>query len=93
MGVQAYGDIGDKADAELGGVEDRAVAFDDACAFHVLHAAQAGRGRQADAFGQFLVGDAGVALQFRQNAQVVTVEFAHQSVLGCNYCGGLSIQG
>jgi ligand-binding sensor domain-containing protein len=35
----------------------------------------------------------GVALQFRQNAQVVTVEFAHQSVLGCNYCGGLSIQG
>jgi hypothetical protein len=48
---------------------------------------------QADAFGQLLVGDARVTLQFRQNAQVVSVEFAHQSGLCHNYCGGLSIQG
>src|SRR5690606_39874265 len=58
-----------------------------------LDASRAGRGGQADAFGQFLVGDARVALQFGEDAQVVAVEGTHDgSVLWANCSKWCDIQ-
>ncbi len=54
-------DIGQKAEAARLGVEPGAVAGDHAAALKLLHPAQAGRGRQADARRKVEVGKAPLA--------------------------------
>src|SRR5690606_39894375 len=44
-------------------VENGAITPDDAAFFKLAHAAKAGRGRNADAFGQLDIGDAPVVLE------------------------------
>ncbi|MOA24373.1 hypothetical protein D3C78_1450470 [compost metagenome] len=85
--------VSGQAQAEHLAVEQGDLAGNVAVVFQLLDPPRARRRRQADALGQLLVGDACVALQFRQNTQVVTVELAHQTVLCRNYCGGLCILG
>ncbi|WZB77447.1 hypothetical protein WJ972_04295 [Achromobacter insuavis] len=53
------------------------VTGDHAFAFHALDPVGAGRGRQADALGQFRDGNAAFPLQDIQDFQVDTVEVAH----------------
>lgn len=83
MGVEAHGHIGGEADAELDGVEDGAVALDQARTFHVLHAAEAGGGREADAFGEDEVGDPAIAAKFLQYPGVYTVNLRHLLRIMC----------
>ncbi|MNT54789.1 hypothetical protein D3C72_1919760 [compost metagenome] len=56
-------------------VEPRFIALDDPGFFHHPHPPQAGRGRQADLFGQLHIGQAPVLLQGFQNAAVVGIQF------------------
>ncbi|MOA38023.1 hypothetical protein D3C78_1596690 [compost metagenome] len=55
----------------------RVIAGDDAVALHALDALGAGRGRQADALGQFGHGNAALALQQVEDLAVDSVEFGH----------------
>ena len=57
------------------GVDQRAVAGEDAGLLQRAHPAQAGRRRQADAVGQILVADPAVLLQHGENLAVVAVDF------------------
>ena len=59
--------------AESGGVEPGVVAGDDAGFFKRAQAAQAGRGREADAVGEFLVADASVLLEVAKHLTVDAV--------------------
>ena len=75
--VHADQHMGGQGQAELLTVEQGHLAGDVAVVLKLLDPSRAGRGGQADALGQFLVGNACVVLQFGQDAQVIAVEFAH----------------
>jgi hypothetical protein len=66
MDREADGHIGEKALAERASVDARAVAGDHPGALQILHATQAGGGREADPFGQGEIADPPVAGQFLQ---------------------------
>ena len=78
--VAIHGDIDQRhqAQAQLPGVQQSPVAADQTRLFKRPHPAQAGRGRQANAVGQVLVGDAALLLQYFQYVPVVAVQF-HRS--------------
>ena len=86
MSVHSDKHVGCKAQAQQFAVEQRHPTADVAVILKLFNAARARRWRQANTFGQFLVRDACVTLQFRQNAQVIPVEFAHEVTLCHNYC-------
>jgi hypothetical protein len=73
--LQADRDEDVQVQAELHRVEQRHVLPYQAGRLQRAHARQAGRGRQVDAPGQLHVGQAGVGLQFAQDAQVHGIEF------------------
>ncbi len=77
VAVQTDRHIGQKTRADLGRVNHGAVAFDDAGAFKLLHPAQAGRGRQACAFGKVKVGNASICRQDAQYPGVYVIKFRH----------------
>src|SRR3990167_2112331 len=87
-GVAVHGNVnnGQQREAELFGVQQGAVADDEARFFECTHAAQAGRGGESDAIGQVLVVDAAVGLQDVQNLLVVAVQFH----VNAQISGGLS---
>src|SRR5688572_13674300 len=78
MRRQAHRDIGEEAVAQLCGVDHRAIAFDHPATFEFLHAAQTGRGRQPDTFGEFEVRDSPVTRQFTQYLAANGVDLAHE---------------
>jgi hypothetical protein len=72
--LQADRDEDVQVQAEALRVEQRDVLADQSAGLQRLHAREAGRGRQADTARQFDIGQAGVGLQFAQDAQVGGVE-------------------
>src|SRR5690606_16470015 len=77
--------------AELLAIEQGHLADDVAVVLELLDPPRAGRGRQADALGQLLVGDARVALQFGEDAQIVAVQLVHLLVCSFVDCAWKSI--
>ncbi|GAA3912754.1 hypothetical protein GCM10022229_01750 [Luteimonas lutimaris] len=74
MVVELDADEGLQTQAQALGIDFGAVAGDHAVAFEPLHAAQAGRGREMHALGQFGVGQAAAALEFGEELEVGAVE-------------------
>ena len=60
---------------QLAGIQHRFPFHDDAGGLQLLYPAGTGGGGQAHGLGQLLVGEAAIALQGFQNAQVGTVQF------------------
>ncbi|MNP62049.1 hypothetical protein D3C76_1572920 [compost metagenome] len=81
MPVHADQHVSGQAQAELLAVQQRHLAEDVAVVLQLLDPPRTGRRRQADAFGQFLIGNACIALQFGEDLQVVAIEFFHCSCL------------
>ena len=77
MRRQPNGDIGEKGQAELCGIDHRAIAFYHPAAFEFLHPPQAGGRREADAIGEFEIGDSPVVRQFVQYLAADGVDFGH----------------
>lgn len=76
-GVAVHGNVdqGHQAQAQLAGVQQGAVAEDQAGLLQRLDPAQAGGGREANTLGQVLVADAAIFLQELEDLAVVAVEF------------------
>ena len=76
-GLALQADQGEEGDrpADERGLEDGAVAADDALLLEAADAAQAGRGGNADAAGELDIGHAAVRLQLAQDAAVGSVQF------------------
>ena len=77
VGVQAYGHIGHEARAQLSRVQHSAVAFDDPSALQFLHAAQAGRGRQANGCRKVKIAESPVLAKGVQYTAVYVVNLGH----------------
>ena len=60
-------------------VEQRDLVTDQAQLFHRFHPVETRRGRQVHRAGQVGVGDAGVLLQGVENADIGSVQFAHET--------------
>ncbi|MNT62556.1 hypothetical protein D3C72_2002840 [compost metagenome] len=72
--VQPDVHVGQQAQADLVGVDERHVLFDEALLFKPADAPQAGTGRQRYTVGQFLVAQAAIALQFGQNPEICPIK-------------------
>ncbi|KGQ02425.1 4-hydroxyphenylpyruvate dioxygenase [Beauveria bassiana D1-5] len=95
--VQADVDVGQQAQPDFLGVDQRHVFLDEALLFQPPHPAQAGAGRQGNAVGQLLVAQAAVALQFGQNPYICPIQLyvrhfqPHIFYLGQYYCSTLPL--
>ena len=67
MLVQADIHVRQQPEADLFGIDQGNVLFDEALFFEAADPAQAGAGRQGDAVGQFLVAEAPIPLQLSKN--------------------------
>jgi Mg-chelatase subunit ChlD len=88
--VAVHGDAQDhhETQVEFLRIEFGVIAGDESGFFQRAHAPQTGRGRESDAFGQILVAEASVALQFDEDLAVVAVEFhAHVSMTAFGLSG------
>lgn len=75
-GVTADANTGEdcQAKAHRSSVHDRSIAFDRSGFFQKFDPSGAGRGRQANLIGQYVVRQSGIGLKFAQNLQVDRIE-------------------
>src|SRR5689334_13197547 len=72
-------DRGEDADrqADLGGIDDRGIALDDAVLLEIAHPARAGRGGEPDLLGKLLDGHPAVLLEGLHDFEVDIVQLCH----------------
>jgi hypothetical protein len=70
-----------QARTQLGGVQKGHAAGDDACLLKRSHASKTWRGRQADAFGERDIREAGVLLNFSEDPDVCWIERLFQQIM------------
>ncbi|CFP66703.1 Uncharacterised protein [Bordetella pertussis] len=72
--VQLDGDVGQQAQPDFLGIDQRHVALDIALLLQAPYPAQARTGRKRNPFGQLLVAEPPVALQFGKNSPICPIQ-------------------